>query len=498
MTWIQPFLLLLATVVVVAPPPSADAATSLEDLTYREYPRRTVEEAAVLEWGYSALISALDLSVAYFGPQTSDAALLEVECQPVMASPMNGIAKDGEPVTIFDNSDEIHGNMVIMTNQNHEMSGVTMAKIAKASGAAALLVVNIDKDHPDDIYRLEVEEGEEEDAKQIDIPVAMISLNSGNVLTTATVTPDMKDDQIVNNGMPDRVRLYAGDDRPFFEDVAQVDPTLFLIHNLLTEQECDDLIKAADKKVEPIEKDNILEFSYETDKLHKIERTVLWKGGVQARSGKEIEERIEQVTGFPEAHFSDFVVDRLDKGSYWNPHYDAHSYLSAMATITVFLTDEGSPIVYPSCKEPVKINPRKGMAIVHHNTNEHNQLDMSSLNAIMPPTSSEGSPVYIARKYVFFEPVSNSRRFVLPLIAAPFGGKLPRVVVSTHDLMIGKFGVEQGGSYFDRLCVFLPVLLLLGLAQFISDKVQAKMKNNQSGKAKSSTPSKSPKKGKKD
>jgi hypothetical protein len=37
----------------------------------------------------------------------------------------------------------------------------------------------------------------------------MISLNSANALTTATVTPEMKPSDIVNNGMPDRVRLYG-------------------------------------------------------------------------------------------------------------------------------------------------------------------------------------------------------------------------------------------------------------------------------------------------
>ena len=32
---------------------------------------RTSEEAAVIEWGHSAIISALDGAVATFGPQTS-------------------------------------------------------------------------------------------------------------------------------------------------------------------------------------------------------------------------------------------------------------------------------------------------------------------------------------------------------------------------------------------------------------------------------------------
>ena len=40
------------------------------------FPHRTVEEAAVLEWGSSDIITALDAIVALFGSQTKDAALL--------------------------------------------------------------------------------------------------------------------------------------------------------------------------------------------------------------------------------------------------------------------------------------------------------------------------------------------------------------------------------------------------------------------------------------
>ena len=110
---------------------------NLADLDYAVYPRRTEEEAAVLEWGHSAIISALDASVAYFGPQTSQAALLEVECKPVLASPLNGYRgskssendeetqRDTEEdiIVALDNADDVHGNMVVMTN-NGGLTGV--------------------------------------------------------------------------------------------------------------------------------------------------------------------------------------------------------------------------------------------------------------------------------------------------------------------------------------------------------------------------------------
>ncbi len=183
---------------------SADSTSSidLESLTYRVFPRRTHEEAAVIEWGHSAIISALDVSVAYFGPQTSQAALFEVETMPILASPINGVMfaenKEGPVIRPLDNAEDVEGNVVVMTNAGNLLSGVQMAQIAQKSGAAALVVVNMNEKHPDDIYRLVG------DDTTIDIPVVMMSYNSASVFTSATVTPEMNAEDIVNHGMPER------------------------------------------------------------------------------------------------------------------------------------------------------------------------------------------------------------------------------------------------------------------------------------------------------
>lgn len=449
---------------------------NLEELDYRVYPKRSATEAAVLEWGHSAIISALDASVAMFGPQTDDAALLEVECQPVLASPLNGVAKDGTTVTKFANAEETHGNMVVMTNTG-KLSGMTMAEIAINSGAAALLIVNMDEEHPDDIYRLTTGAQEDEEEVDVDIPICMISLNSANVLTTATVTPDMQPEDVVNNGMPDRVRLYAGGDRPFFEDVEPVDPTLYLIHNLMTEEECDAVTKQASSRGSDGPGGMLL--SHDASKQEGLEKTILWKGALQSYAGKQVEERMEQVTGFPSVHYSDFIIYKLTKGSLWKPHYDVLLNGEVpMATITVFLSDSSNnshTIVYPSLDTPVKITPQKGMAIVHHNLdNQRHELDMATLSAWMPSTDEE-EKVYVAQKFVFSVPPPVARRVVLPLLAAPFGGKLPGVMYQLHAVMVNKFGYESGNVYFDKLCVFVPLLIVLCAAQAIANYVQGNM-----------------------
>jgi len=499
----------------------SQSKNDLRSLDYSVFPRRTEEEAAVFEWGHSAIISALDASAAKFGPQTSQAALLEVECMPVLASPVNGSMKDsdGHPqIKALHNTEEVHGNIVVMTN-NGGLSGVEMAKIAKLSGAAALLVVNIDEKRPDDIYRMDILEGEEADAEDIDIPVVMISLNSANVLTTATVEPHMEQKDIVNNGMPERIRLYAGGDRPFFEDVEPFHPTLYLIHNLLTSSEADALVEAAKNKVEPMSVDTIdnLQLNSQPEKYPGVESVMLWQGALASVAQKAVEDRIEQVTGFPAAHFSDFVVDKLESGAHWKPHFDKHPYAfqqTPTATIIVFLTQQidggGGSVVYPgSNNNPIKILPQKGLAIVHHNMDDKDELDMSTLHAMLP--INEGETLYVARKYVFAQPISQSRRVVLPVFAFPFGGKLPTFVVSIHDMLVGNFGVEDGTIYFDNVCIILPVLVLLLLAQLVltyvkdqimdttsADKESSEKTGKKSSKSDKKQSSKKSKKGKSD
>ena len=187
---------------------------------------------------------------------------------PVLASPIDGVGsqrntKGGENVEPpsdlelpkLTNANYVEGNMVIMTDAAG-LSGVAMARIAKISGAAALMVVNTDQDAGDYIFSLEPESDEEAKyaAEHIDIPVIMVSLQAGNVITTALATDDM-DPAIVNSGgaLPDRVRLYAGGDRPFFEDAVSRAPVVYLIHNMLTGEECDDLIRLADGKYDRVD-----------------------------------------------------------------------------------------------------------------------------------------------------------------------------------------------------------------------------------------------------
>ena len=90
---------------------------------------------------------------------------------------------------------------------------------------------------------------------------------------------------------------------------------------------------------------------------------------------------------------------------------------------------------------------------------------MSTLHALLP--IKEGETAYVARKYVFETPISNARRMALPAFAFLFGGKLPALIVSFHDMLVENFGIEDGSIYFDKACIIVPCIIILVLAQFV-------------------------------
>lgn len=481
--------LLLCIALASASSASQSQSPNLADLDYEVFPKRRANEAAVVEWGHSAIISALDAAVASFGSQTSLGAFFEVEAIPVLAVPIDGDVEVYEGSSATDpsalrlaNAAEVEGNLVVMTNAAG-LTGVEMARLAKNSGAAALMVVNTDQDHPDYIYALEPETEEEAAYARdnIDFPVFMVSRTSGNVLTTDEVEEGMSEEAInslPNRGMPERVRLYDGGDRPFFEDVTSVgtNPTVYLIHNMLTDEECDALITTAEPTLRPVDdtRTNVLEHTVATQggtpMAIGVERTMIWKGKVQSHAGKQIEERIDQVTGYPEDHFSDWQVNRYVSGSFHAPHYDVLPTQVPIATISVFLNDVpkdgGGEIVFPSVSKgsPIKVRATKGLAVVHHNTDDQYQFDRAAVTAELELLGGEEAVKYVARKFVYGMPQSPARRYVLPIVSMATGGRLPDAVVTVHDKVLETFGPEDGPKYFDKLMQMSPVALLLLVA----------------------------------
>ena len=153
-----------------------------------------------------------------------------------------------------------------------------------------------------------------------------------------------------------------------------------------------------------------------------------------------------------------------------------------MASITIFLNDvpvgNGGEFIFPEPRdgqgEPIVVRPVKGLAVVHHNTDDKYNFDPSTIH--QEAVLSKGYK-YVAKKYIYLNPQPKHVRIVLPLIAAPFGGILPRGIIALHNALIERFGPQTAEMYFRKIVTMSPILLLLIIASVVSSFVARKLKS---------------------
>lgn len=286
------------------------------------------------------------------------------------------------------------------------------------------------------------------------------------------------------------IRLYAGEDRPFFEDIEADRPTLYLIHNLLTTEECEALVTRATANAVPITQPDPFSYTDDPSVYVQTQRAILWQGDLQTTAQKAVSERISQVTGFPTTHFSDFIVDILQSGSYWKTHAETTPHV--VATVHVFLTDGDAQWVYAHTHrgDTIRIRPRRGMAIVHHTTDPHSQrIDVPYVKYSVE--SVVGGPLVIARKFMFATPLPVGRRFVLPLLNGYGIGLLRQV----YELLVDTMGPEDGAWAFDAVVLLgVPILLVGLIVQSVLSAMQQTATDNSKSTKKSQGATKNKKK----
>jgi len=231
----------------------------------------------------------------------------------------------------------------------------------------------------------------------------------------------------------DRVRQHCNSSNPPFYNSLRsfAGPLVYLIHNLLTSETLDEsqyLMDLSDsagftKSGSP----NWLEGYEGTTNAKEVTdgpgRVTLWKGGVD-NVLKGIEERIMQVTGFPTEHMGEWGFSKYEEGELKRPGYDGMkgTYHEQSASILVFLNDveEGGEIYFPAGDNPVKIKPKKGMAVVWHNSGSDGALDKDCVYGEM--RVKEGVK-YTVKKWVGGTGKGVVRANVLPVLFIANKGK---------------------------------------------------------------------------
>mmetsp|Transcript_51999 Transcript_51999/g.70969 ORF Transcript_51999/g.70969 Transcript_51999/m.70969 type:complete len:484 (-) Transcript_51999:331-1782(-) len=438
------------------------------DSKLEPYPRRSNSDAALLEWGHSAVIHAADAVIANFGAQAEDAEfVLGIEASPVLARPLQGC----EPLR---NSAKLQSQMAFMMRGGCDF--MTKARHAMEAGATALVIINHDQTRPDHAFAMDIHGKKGSDhragssgsaAKEAgevswngaapDIPCVMVSWNSG---------------QAILEDKPDRLRLYPGGERAFIEGVSDDAPVVYLIHNMLTAEECDHLKEISQPRLKHkrgVDSENGIGRDYHS--------TTLYHGAVlKGALAKAIDERVFSIIGFPTNYFADLQVVKFNTRGMYEAHYDwLPSVYEEQVMTVVYCLDtvepqDGGAMQFPrAAMGKLHIQPQRGMAIVYHNSLEDGTLDRRSIHANLKLMNGT---MWTANQYIYATPVSPARRWIMPLLVLIFGGTPAPWMRSYMTWCQRKFGVDQG--YICVSCTLYALALLVLLPFLIGLLIVAK------------------------
>jgi prolyl 4-hydroxylase len=179
----------------------------------------------------------------------------------------------------------------------------------------------------------------------------------------------------------------------------------FILHldNVLSEQECDELIELSRERLQP----SLVVDSMTGEKRSAAGRTS--KGMYyQIRENQlveKIENRIAELTSFPIDHGEGLQVLNYEIGEEYKLHFDffpnhmvnPNEGGQRVATLLIYLNevDEGGETVFP--KIGLSIVPKKGSAVYFHYGNDKGQLDRLSVHSSIPVRQGEK---WVATKWI--------------------------------------------------------------------------------------------------
>jgi len=413
-------------------------------------PGRSNEDAALLEWGSSAIIHNADGVVARFGPSAKHPEFeLGIEAELVTASPRQGCEA-------LSNARQAATQIVVMYRGGCAF-GVKAAH-ASAAGAAAMLVVNSDRRSPDRAFAMASEakgevadDGERESTASV--PSVMISYAAG---------------QQLRDHRPPRMRVFAGGGRPFIESVTDNAPVLYLVHNAMTEGE----MAAARRALEP-------SLATASDDLERVHRVL---GALRGSELSSFYDRLASIVGYPVEHLGDLALERRARGAYaprderrlsrFNADLGDDARGQTVLSVYVYLDDApadgGGELYFPRARPaPTKILPRKGLAAVFYSSLEDGSLDPTAAHGDgpLPP----GASLAVLHLRVYAAPRTLARRLVLPLLLAPLNGAPSKTLVYAAKRFFARaFGPDHAAENGVDLALYLLALALLAPFAFLA------------------------------
>ena len=166
-------------------------------------------------------------------------------------------------------------------------------------------------------------------------------------------------------------------------------PDIKIIENLISEKECDILIKSAKPTLQtsrvfnPDTKKSVLHSERNSKNTFLPYNNLIDK----------IYKKLESITNIPLYKYEVLQVTNYTKGQYYRPHYDnIEKYNIRTKTLIIYLSDDytGGYTSFPLLQKKFKL--KKGSAILFDNLDKNNNTHYLSLH--------QGLPVYNGSKWI--------------------------------------------------------------------------------------------------
>ncbi|KAJ8598865.1 hypothetical protein CTAYLR_010463 [Chrysophaeum taylorii] len=431
------------------------------------YPKRSNDDAALLEWGSSAIIHNADGVVARFGPSATHPEFeLGVEAELVTASPRQGC----EPLM---NARSVATQIVVMYRGQCDFG--TKALNAAKAGAAAMIVVNSDRRSPDRAFAMTMRAKGEvslEDERRRSQAADDAALEKDRetydaIASLPSVMVSYAAGQQLREHSPRRMRLFAGGGRPFIESVTDAAPVLYLVHNAITESE----MAAAKRKLAPFLKPTAVDPTVE--RAHRV------LGFLRGAELSQFYERISSIVGYPVDHLGDLALERRTGASHappfsvrderrlsrFNAETGDDSRPQTVMTIYVYLDDGDGGLYFPRARPaPTRVQPKKGLAAIWYTSLENGRLDQTAAHGDGP--IPKGQTLWLLHLRVYNTPRPAARRFVLPVLLAPVSGAPSKTLVyATRRFFTRSFGPDNAAdAAIDAALLLLAIAILAPFA----------------------------------
>jgi prolyl 4-hydroxylase len=190
----------------------------------------------------------------------------------------------------------------------------------------------------------------------------------------------------------------------FIEEVSRENPRAYLVHNLLTLEQCEEIRDMSSGRLaSPSTVGGEGSESVKTEVRRAVTTPLGYLPWAKDSVHTHLHDYVNETFGFDYTHVEMLFVNRYDPGGFYKMHYDGRQ---RTVTMLLYLNDveKGGGTTFPRASPaPLMIHPRAGMALVWYNVYENGTIDKTALHA--GESVKDAGTKWVANLWIHDKPV---------------------------------------------------------------------------------------------